>query len=95
MPGALRRFIRTHGGVPELPVGMSLRAFGRGGAGGDRDAARGMVRAILAQLAVFHSPEDVRICVCAPPDRMRGWDWVEWLPHTLPRPSATPRARSG
>ena len=27
--GALRRFIRTHGRVPELPVGMSLRAFSR------------------------------------------------------------------
>ena len=81
--GALRRFIRTHARVPELPVGMSLRAFSRVAAGGDPDAARSMVRAIIAQLAVFHSPEDVRICVCAPPDRMRGWDWVKWLPHTL------------
>ena len=90
--GALRRFIRTHGRVPELPVGMSLRAFSRVCAGGDRDAARGMVRAILAQLAVFHSPEDVRICVCAPPDRMRGWDWVKWLPHTL---HATERDAAG
>ena len=90
--GALRRFIRTHGRVPELPVGMSLRAFSRVAAGGDPDAARGMVRAILAQLAVFHSPEDVRICVCAPPDRMRGWDWVKWLPHTL---HATERDAAG
>ena len=90
--GALRRFIRTHGRVPELPVGMSLRAFSRVAAGGDPDAARGMVRAILAQLAVFHSPEDVRICVCAPPDRMRAWDWAKWLPHTL---HATERDAAG
>ena len=42
-----------------------------------------MVRAVLGQLAVFHSPEDVRICVCAPPDRIGRWDWVKWLPHNL------------
>ncbi len=80
--GALRRFVRTHARVPELPVGMSLRAFSRVDVAGDPDAGRGMVRAMVAQLAVFHSPEDVRICVCAPPDRMRWWDWVKWLPHS-------------
>ena len=42
-----------------------------------------MLRAMIAQLAAFHSPEEVRICVCAPPDRMREWDWAKWLPHTL------------
>ncbi len=90
--GALRRFIRTHGRVPGLPVGMSLRAFSRVSAGGDPDAARGMVRAVIAQLAVFHSPDDVRICVCAPPDRIREWEWVKWLPHTL---HATERDAAG
>ena len=70
--GALRRFIRTHARVPELPVGMSLRAFSRVCVAGDPGAARGMVRAMTAQLAAFHSPEEVRICVCAPADRMAG-----------------------
>ncbi len=81
--GALRRFIRTHARVPELPVGMSLRAFPRIIVTGDLTTAYGMVRAVLGQLAVFHSPEDVRICVCAPPDRIRRWEWVKWLPHNL------------
>ena len=81
--GALRRFIRTHARVPELPVGMSLRAFSRVCVAGDPAAARGMVRAMTAQLAAFHSPEEVRICVCAPADRMREWDWAKWLPHAL------------
>jgi DNA segregation ATPase FtsK/SpoIIIE, S-DNA-T family len=81
--GALRRFIRTHARVPELPVGMSLRAFPRIIVTGDPATACGMVRAVLGQLAVFHSPEDVRICVCAPPDRIGRWDWVKWLPHNL------------
>jgi hypothetical protein len=81
--GALRRFIRTHARVPELPVGMSLRSFSRVAVAGDPAAARGMVRAMIAQVAVFHSPEDVRVCVCAPPDRMQRWDWLKWLPHNL------------
>ena len=81
--GALRRFIRTHARVPELPVGMSLRAFPRVIVTGDLNTAYGMARAVLGQLAVFHSPEDVRICVCAPADRIRRWEWVKWLPHNL------------
>jgi S-DNA-T family DNA segregation ATPase FtsK/SpoIIIE len=79
--GALRRFVRTHARVPELPVGMSLRTFPRVVVTGDVTAGCGMVRAVLGQLAVFHSPEDVRICVCAPPDRIGRWEWVKWLPH--------------
>jgi S-DNA-T family DNA segregation ATPase FtsK/SpoIIIE len=90
--GALRRFIRTHARVPELPVGMSLRAFSRVCVAGEPGAARSMVRAMTAQLAAFHSPEEVRICVCAPADRMREWDWAKWLPHTL---HATERDAAG
>jgi ESX secretion system protein EccC len=81
--GALRRFIRAHGSVPGLPVGISLRAFARVGLAGDRPVVYGMVRAMIAQLAVFHSPDDVRICVCAQGDSMGWWQWVKWLPHTM------------
>jgi S-DNA-T family DNA segregation ATPase FtsK/SpoIIIE len=81
--GALRRFIRTHARVPGLPVGMSLRSFSRVAVAGDPEAACGMVRAMIAQIAVFHSPEDMRVCVCARPDRMQRWEWVKWLPHNL------------
>ena len=42
-----------------------------------------MLRAMIAQLAVFHSPDDVRICVCASRDRMRWWQWIKWLPHNM------------
>ncbi len=79
--GALRRFIRTHARVPDLPVGMSLQSFARVAVAGEPDAACGMTRAMVAQIAVFHSPEDFRICVCAPPDRMTRWEWIKWLPH--------------
>ncbi len=81
--GALRRFIRAHARLPGLPVGISLRAFSRVTLSGDADAAAAMVRAMIAQIAVFHSPDDVRICVCASPDRIARWGWVKWLPHNM------------
>ncbi|HEY2577204.1 MAG TPA: type VII secretion protein EccCa [Streptosporangiaceae bacterium] len=79
--GALRRFVQAHARVPDLPVGISLRSFARLELSGDAEAAAGMVRAMIAQIAVFHSPEEVRICVCAPPDRIGRWQWIKWLPH--------------
>jgi DNA segregation ATPase FtsK/SpoIIIE, S-DNA-T family len=81
--GALRRFIRAYGSVPNLPVGVSLRSFAKIAPGGDPEAVYGMLRAMIAQLAVFHSPDDVRICVCASRDRMRWWQWIKWLPHNM------------
>lgn len=81
--GALRRFIRTHARVPDLPVGISLRSFARVVLAGDQETAAAMVRAMIAQLAVFHSPDEVRVCVCAPPDRIGRWQWIKWLPHNL------------
>ena len=81
--GALRRFVRAYGSVPGLPVGVSLRSFARVSVAGETDAVYGVLRAMVAQLALFHSPDDVRICVCASRDRMRWWQWIKWLPHNM------------
>jgi S-DNA-T family DNA segregation ATPase FtsK/SpoIIIE len=79
--GALRRFMRAHANVPELPVAVSLGSFARIVPTGEADAVRGMVRAMVAQLAAFHSPDDLRIAVCASRERMPLWEWAKWLPH--------------
>lgn len=81
--GALRRFVRTHSTIDGLPVSVSLRAFGRVLLDGPPDAVRPLVRALLAQLATFHGPDDLTVAVCASPDRLDEWDWVKWLPHAL------------
>ncbi|HEU5026997.1 MAG TPA: type VII secretion protein EccCa [Spirillospora sp.] len=81
--GALRRFVRAHSTVPNLPVAVSLPSFARILPMGDIDAVRGMVRAMIAQLTAFHSPDDMRVSVCASPDAMPHWDWVKWLPHCM------------
>ncbi|MEN3356724.1 MAG: segregation ATPase FtsK/SpoIIIE, family [Mycobacteriales bacterium] len=80
---ALRRFVRAYTTVSNLPTSLFLRAFARVLCQGDPDAVRGMARAALAQLVTFHSPDDLRIAVCAGTERQADWDWVKWLPHAL------------
>ncbi|WP_200210215.1 type VII secretion protein EccCa [Micromonospora coerulea] len=86
--GALRRFLDAYAVVPDLPVALSLRSFARvfvrgpaGARGAGSPAARALARAVLAQLAVFHAPDELLIAVCAGPERRAHWEWVKWLPH--------------
>jgi S-DNA-T family DNA segregation ATPase FtsK/SpoIIIE len=81
--GALRRFVRAHSTVPQLPVAVSLPSFARIVPTGDPELTRGMTRAMIAQIAAFHSPDDIKIGICASPDRMPHWEWAKWLPHCM------------
>ena len=78
---ALRRFVRAHSTVPDLPIALSVRAFSRIVLRGDREPVLDLCRAMLGQLATFHAPDDLLIAVVAAPDRQQVWDWVKWLPH--------------
>ena len=78
---ALRHFIRTYAAVQDLPVAVSLKAFALVGVAGPRADVLGLTRALLAQVATFHAPSEVKIAFCVSPDRARDWDWAKWLPH--------------
>jgi S-DNA-T family DNA segregation ATPase FtsK/SpoIIIE len=78
---ALRHFLDTYAAIPGLPVTLSLAAGQRVRIHGHRRAATDLVRAMVAQLATFHAPDDLRIAVCADPHRRADWEWVKWLPH--------------
>ena len=78
---ALRRFVRTHSVVPDLPTAVSLRSFPSIAVDGDRDVARHLARAVLAQLCTFHGPDLVQVAVVCGPDTATEWEWVKWLPH--------------
>jgi S-DNA-T family DNA segregation ATPase FtsK/SpoIIIE len=80
---ALRRFLTTHSTVDRLPIAMAVNGFSRIHLRGDRAAQLGLVRALLAQLAVLHSPDDLRIAVCTAEALRLDWEWVKWLPHAL------------
>lgn len=75
--GALRRFLDAYSVVPDLPVALSMRGFGRVYVRG----STALVRAMILQLATFHAPDDLVLAVAAAPDRRPEWEWVKWLPH--------------
>ncbi|MFI7469645.1 type VII secretion protein EccCa [Nonomuraea sp. NPDC049646] len=79
--GALRRFMRAHSTLARLPVAVALASFARIRLTGDLAAMRDLVRAMIGQVVTFHSPDDMRIMVCADHERMPHWEWVKWLPH--------------
>src|SRR6185437_2502050 len=70
---------------PDLPVAVSLRSFSHVylAEPANSSAARDLLRAMIAQLAVFHAPEDVLVAFCVAADRRAEWAWTKWLPHAL------------
>ncbi|MGW0859955.1 type VII secretion protein EccCa [Streptomyces sp. NPDC002690] len=78
---ALRRFIRAYSTVPGQPVAVYLRSWAKVLMRGDAAVRRSVVRAMIAQLAVFHAPEELWIVVCAADEHRSDWEWVKWLPH--------------
>ncbi len=78
---SLKHFIRTYSTVDGLPVALSLRSFAAVTLAGRRPDTLNLARALLAQLATFHSSADLRIALCVQPDRHHDWEWAKWLPH--------------
>src|SRR5215469_15150627 len=78
---ALRDLIRVHSTVPDLPVAIALRSYARVSLAGDADRCRELLRAVVGQLATFHSPDELRIAVCASRAVLPQWAWLKWLPH--------------
>ncbi|GAA3768721.1 type VII secretion protein EccC [Plantactinospora mayteni] len=85
---ALHRFVEAYRRVPELPMVLALGGFARVYLRGDQRRVRALVRALLAQAAVWHAPEDLVIAACAGRAARPQWEWAKWLPHTL-HPTAT------
>ena len=84
--GALHRFIRTHRTVPGVPLALNLKGFTSIQLVGDPQVSRDLVHAMVAQLAAWHAPTDLRILACVAPESRESWEWMKWLPH-LQHPS--------
>ncbi len=78
---SLRRFVRAHSVVQDLPTAVSLRGFAAMSIEGQRDSARALVRSMLMQLCTFHGPDTLQVAVVCGPDTESEWEWVKWL-HT-------------
>ncbi|MGB9281357.1 MAG: type VII secretion protein EccCa [Pseudonocardiaceae bacterium] len=77
---ALRQFVRAHSIVPELPIAISVRGFAAIGIVGEPAASRGLARSMVAQLATFHTPDDLLIAVVTAGRAKVDWEWAKWLP---------------
>jgi DNA segregation ATPase FtsK/SpoIIIE, S-DNA-T family len=66
-----------------VPVTVSLAKHGVVGLSGDRSAALGLLRFLIAQVAALHSPQDVRLVVISA-GSADDLAWTRWLPHTQP-----------
>lgn len=78
---AADQLIELYADVPEMPLVLPLSEYGVVSMVGDRDAIRSMARSMVAQLSVFHSPNDLRVGVVRDGQLRPHWEWLKWLPH--------------
>jgi S-DNA-T family DNA segregation ATPase FtsK/SpoIIIE len=91
---ALRRLIRTHALVDDLPIAVKLRSFPAVEVRGGYDEVRDLTRAVLVSSATFHGPDQLIVGVVTSGPSRTHWDWVKWLPHAQdPRESDAVGAR--
>ncbi|SOD72413.1 S-DNA-T family DNA segregation ATPase FtsK/SpoIIIE [Jatrophihabitans sp. GAS493] len=77
---ALRRLVRAHSLVDDLPLAVKLRSFPAVSIGGDPDQARSLARSMVAQLASFHGPDHLLVAAAVDGMARSQWDWLKWLP---------------
>ncbi|KUH81571.1 MULTISPECIES: type VII secretion protein EccCa [unclassified Mycobacterium] len=78
---AVRSLIRRRSVVEQVPIALALRQHAVIAVGGDEQLARGLVRAMVCQLAALHGAHLVTIAAVTAPPTRDGWDWLKWLPH--------------
>jgi S-DNA-T family DNA segregation ATPase FtsK/SpoIIIE len=78
---AVQRLVQRRSVIAEVPVALPLPTFSAVIVEGDPEAARALVRAMVCQLAVLHSPEDVWLAAVVDDTSRSEWDWLKWLPH--------------
>ncbi len=76
-----QRLIRQRSIVPNLPIVLELSQLASISVTGDTRVARSLLRAVICQLAVLHSPRALRIAAAVDPLAAAEWDWLKWLPH--------------
>jgi S-DNA-T family DNA segregation ATPase FtsK/SpoIIIE len=87
----------THPCLEGAPVTVGLVETPVLGVAGPPEAVLGVARSVVGQLAVLHSPLDLRLWLASEPEPApgaAGWGWWPWLPHAE-RPGALPTSESG
>ena len=84
---AFRRFVHTHATVDDAPIAVALTGAVRVVVTGPPPAARALVRSMVCQLAVSHSPDAILIGAVVGSGAREHWDWLKWLPHNTIHPA--------
>lgn len=87
---ALARFLQAHSTI-HAPVTVGVRDGSHVRIDGDAAEVRGLLRAILCQLAVLHAPDRVLIAAATDDENRGNWEWLKWLPHNQ-HPATTDEA---
>ena len=64
-----------------VPVWLDIQQLGVVGVAGDPETAPPVAHWMVAQAALLHSPNDVRVTVLSDAEGENDWGWVRWLPH--------------
>ncbi|PWK13519.1 type VII secretion protein EccCa [Tumebacillus permanentifrigoris] len=76
------------------PIDLPLKQLGSLAVRGKRHMIQELTRAMLAQIAVFHAPEDVQMLVYFTKEVEPQWQWFKWLPHGR-RPRSSKKLAGG
>ncbi|CAM2941320.1 type VII secretion protein EccCb [Mycobacterium intermedium] len=78
---ALRQFLRAHSTIADAPIAIPLREAETVIIDGSTSRVRGLVRAMVCQLAVWHAPDRLLIAAVIDDRHRVHWEWLKWLPH--------------
>ncbi|WP_433943231.1 type VII secretion protein EssC [Paenibacillus sp. SN-8-1] len=67
--------------VPDCPVTLPLADGGVIGVVGGGEAVRNLVRALIAQVTINHSPDEVKVAAFFGESEREQWDWMRYFPH--------------
>jgi ESX secretion system protein EccC len=78
---AAEQLVKAFDHLAEDPIAIDLKEARVVSIAGGRAATLDLVRALCAQVAIFHSPDDVHLLVGADVEDAADWEWIKWLPH--------------
>lgn len=78
-----RSFIAGCATLPGVPITVPLSSLGSVSIVGSDEDVVGLLRAVVAQLAAFHAPDDCRLGFAFPASRAHAFEGASSLPHAL------------
>jgi S-DNA-T family DNA segregation ATPase FtsK/SpoIIIE len=89
LQGAAEELASGYSTVAAVPAIVSLREAGVLGLCGTPQKVAALGRWLALQAATLHSPRELTLVVAVAPEHAAAWEWLKWLPHTVPGETLT------